>query len=77
MSDYLDFSKRPPECKNFTFEEWKFVNTYSYDDEKEFDNLRIFNMQNNHRYSYMLEEFGIPPDSASFCTALKTQNAQD
>lgn len=69
MSDYISYSKRFPECRDFTFEEWRFVNTYTYDTENEFNDLRIFTMQNNYRFSYMWDELGIPPDSSSFCTA--------
>ena len=69
MSDYISYSERPKECRNFTPEEWTFVNTYTYDTEPEFNDLRIFTMQNNHRWSYMWDELGIPPDTSSFCTA--------
>ena len=69
MSDYISYSERPEECRNFTPEEWTFVNTYTYDTEPEFNDLRIFTMQNNYRWYYMWDELGIPPDTASFCTA--------
>lgn len=69
MSDYISFSERPPEFKNFTEEEWNFVNTFTYDDQNEFNDLRILKMQNNHRVYHMWDELGIPPDSSSFCTA--------
>ena len=69
MSDYISYSERFPECRDFTQEEWSFVNTYSYDDKNEFSDLKIFKMQNSHRFYYMWDELGIPPDPSSFCTA--------
>lgn len=68
----VSYSERHPKYKHFTQEEWNMKTSYSYDDYFGFSDLKIFRMQNNHRNYYMWDVFGVPPDSASFCTAFNT-----
>ena len=68
----IKYSDRLPKYKDFTEEEWDFKTSFTYDDYFGFSDLRIFNAQNNHRYDYMWDDFGIPPELASFCNAFNT-----
>ena len=68
----VSYSERHPKYKNFTEEEWNIKISFSYDDNFGFSDLRIFRMQNDHRNYYMWDVFGVPPESASFCTAFNT-----
>ena len=62
MTSLSSFSNRPSHYKNLTIEEWNLKNSFSYDDNHGFSDLKILKKQNNHRFSYMEEHFGIPMD---------------
>ena len=68
----VKYSERDQRYRHFTQEEWDIKTGYTYDDYFGFSDLRIYKMQNNHRYYYMRDKLGVPPDSASFCTAFNT-----
>ena len=75
MSSY---AKRPSKYKNLTAEEWDLKNSFSFDDNHGFSDLKILKMQNGHRFSYMEEHFGLPPDGIlGFCTAFSTNNKRN
>ena len=61
--------------RNFSVEEWNLKNSFSYDDHFGFSDLKIFDMQNRHRFYSQLKDFGLPWDSSSFCTAF-SENSQ-
>ena len=45
-----------------------------YDDYKDFSDLKILYLQNEHRLSYMREEFRIWVNSSAFCAAFSTKH---
>jgi hypothetical protein len=61
--------------KYFILDEWNLTNRFSYDDNLGFCDLKIFDMQNRHRFYYQMEEFGLPWNSSAFCTAF-SENSQ-
>ena len=78
MTSMSSFSKRPSHYKNLTIEEWNLKNSFSYDDNHGFSDLKILKKQNNHRFSYMEEHFGLPMDGIlGFCTYFSTNNKRN
>ena len=65
----LGYSDRPAKYRNYSIDEWNLKKCFTYDDHLGFSDLKIFDMQNNYRYHTQFEDFGLPYDSASFCTA--------
>ena len=63
MSDRYAYANRHPKYKDFTEEEWKIKNSFTYDEQKSINDVKIIDMQNNYRYGYMHENFGVHPDS--------------
>ena len=43
--------------KYFILDEWNLTNRFSYDENLGFCDLKIFGMQNKHRFYYQMEEF--------------------
>ena len=75
MSSY---AKRESKYKNLTVEEWDLKNSFSFDDNHGFSDLKILKMQNDHRFSYMKEHFGLPIDGIpGFCTDFSTNNKRN
>ena len=72
MSDV--FSDGSSDNENYTSVELKLKYSYTYDDYKDFSDLKIFDMQNDHRLNYMDEEFGIWGDSSALCAEFSTKH---
>ena len=64
MSDVF-YSDSNPEAPNFTEFEWRLKKTFTFDDYKDFSDLKIYEKQNDHRFSTQFTEFGLP--WTSFC----------
>ena len=64
MSDIF-YSESNPEAPNFNEFEWKLKKTFTFDDYKDFSDLKIYEKQNSHRFSTQFTEFGLP--WRSFC----------
>ena len=72
-----EYSDRHSKYRNFSVEEWNLKNSFSYDDHFGFSDLKIFDMQNNHRFYSQLKDFGLPWDSSSFCTAFSENSRRN
>ena len=66
------FSDGDSECKDFTEEELKMINSYTYDDYQDFSDVKLFDMQNGDRFYKIWDKFGIHPYPGSFCTDFNT-----
>ena len=64
MSDVF-YSDSNPEAPKFTEFEWRLKKTFTFDDYKDFSDLKIYEKQNDHRFSTQFTEFGLP--WTSFC----------
>ena len=63
--------------KYFILDEWNFTNRFTYDDNFGFCDVKIFDMQNRHRFYYQMKEYGLPCSSSSFCTAFSENNRRN
>ena len=72
MSDV--FSDGSSDNENYTSLELNLKYSFNYDDYKDFSDLKILDMQNDHRLNYMSEEFGVWGDSSAFCAAFSTKH---
>ena len=73
----VEYCDRAPHYKHFTREEWNLKYSYSYDDQKSFSDIKLFDMQNNHRLYSMMVDFGLPGNSSSVCTAFSANNQRN
>ena len=72
MSDV--FSDGSSDNENYTSLELNLKYSFNYDDYKDFSDLKILDLQNDHRLSYMREEFRIWVNSSAFCAAFSTKH---
>ena len=70
MSSIWDDGSR---YKNYSEQEWKVKNSFSYDNFKEFNDLKILRIQNNERFFNMEKNFGSPVEFG-FCRDLSVNN---
>ena len=78
MTSSFSYENRPPKYKKFSEQEWNLKNAFSYDDHKGFSDLKILKMQNDHRFSYMEEKYGLPSASLlGFCTDFSMDNKRN
>ena len=73
----VNFSDRHPKYKHFTLDEWNLKYSFSYDDQHGFSDLKLFDMQNSHRFYSMMEDFGLPCDSSSFCNTFSKSHRRN
>ena len=73
MSSVFDDGSR---YKNYSEQEWKVKNSYSYDDFKEFNDLEILRIQNKERFFNMEKNFGLPVDFG-FCRDFSINNKRN
>ena len=73
----VNFSDRHPKYKHFTLDEWNLKYSFSYDDRHGFSDSKLFDMQNSHRFYSMMEDFGLPCDSSSFCNTFSKSHRRN
>ena len=49
MSDIYAYANRNPKYKDFTEEEWKIKNSFTSDEQKSINDVKIIQMQINYR----------------------------
>jgi hypothetical protein len=72
------YENRDSKYRKFSEREWRWKNTFSYDDHKGFSDLKIIGMQNADRFYNMEDKYGLPPDGIlGFCTAFSMNNKRN
>ena len=73
MSSVFDDGRR---YKNYSDQEWKVKKSFSYDDFKEFNDLKILKIQNKERFFDMEKNFGLPVQF-DFCRDFSFNNKRN
>ena len=73
MSDDMFYSESNPEYRVLTGLEWYLLNSYNYDSVREFSDIKIFDMQNERRKSFLTKKYALPYQE-NFCSGFNQNN---